>query len=92
MSHRKTSNVVSDSYLSSNKLFLSYTNMSKESSPDRLPKVLASFDLYKYNPSKLLKRFCARRSCDRSHKRQSSALSVESVIKEKSYEETTNIE
>jgi hypothetical protein len=92
MSRQKTLNTESDGYSSSNKLLPSYTDTFKESSPNKLPEVLVSFDPHKYNPSELLKRFRARRSCDRSYKRQSSALLVKSVIKEKSYKETANIE
>ncbi len=92
MSRGKTSNAGSNGHSSSDKLLPRYTNMSEESSPNRFPKALASFDLYNYNPGELLKRFCARRSCNRSCKRQSGTLLVESIVEEKSHKETTNIE
>jgi hypothetical protein len=91
MSRRKTLNAGSDGHSSSDKPLLRYTNMSKESSPNGFPKALISFNLYNYNPSELLKRFYIRRSCNRSCKRRSSALLMESVVEEKSYKETTNI-
>ena len=74
------------------KLLLRYANTSEESSPDRFPEALASFDSHNYNLSELLKRFCARRSRDRSRERRSSALLVESIVEEKSYKETANME
>jgi hypothetical protein len=92
MSHGKTLNTGSDSYSSSNKPLLRYTNISKESSPSGFPKALVSFNPHNYNPSELLKRFHTRRSRDRSYKRRSSALLVESIVKEKSYKEIINIE
>jgi hypothetical protein len=66
--------------------------MFKESSPDRFPEAFASFDLYNYNFSKLLKRFYIKRSRDKSRKRRSGALLVKFIIEEKSYKEITNIE
>ena len=55
MSHKKILNTRSNNYSFSNKLLLSYTNISKESNPNKLPKALISFDSHNYNPSKLLK-------------------------------------
>ena len=95
MSRGKASNAVSDGHSSSDELLPSYTNTSEESSPDGLPEVLASFDPHDYNPGELLKRFRARRSRDRSRERRSGAPSVESVesvMEEKSHEETANME
>jgi hypothetical protein len=66
--------------------------MSEESSPDRFPKALASFDPHDYNPGELLKRFRARRSCNRSRERRSSAPLMEFIMEEKSHEETMNME
>lgn len=87
MSHWKTSNTGSNGHSSSDELLPSYIDASEESSPDGLPEVLASFD-----PHELLERFRARRSRDRSRERRSGALSVESVMEEKSHEETANME
>jgi hypothetical protein len=91
ISHEKTLNARSNGHLSLNKLLLRYTNTSKESSLDGFLKALISFDLYNYNLSKLLKQFRVKKSCNKSYKRQSGTLLVKSIIKEKSYKETTNI-
>jgi len=77
MSRGKTLNTGSDSYSSFNWLLPSYIDTSEESSLDGLPEALASFDLYKYSPGEFLKRFCARRSRDRSRERRSGASLVE---------------
>jgi hypothetical protein len=95
IAHRKTLNVIPNSYSSSNKLLLSHINTSAESSPNGVPEVLILFNLYKYNPGEFLKRFHARRTRDRSRKRRSSALLVElveSMVKEKFYKKTINID
>jgi hypothetical protein len=92
MSCGKTLNARSDGYSSSDKPLLRYTNTSEESSPDGFPEALASFNPHNYNPSKLLKRFRAKRSRNRSCKRRSGALLVEFVVEEKSYKEIANIE
>jgi hypothetical protein len=92
MSCGKTLNARSNGYSSLNKLLLRYANTSEENSPDGFPEALASFNPYNYNLSELLKRFYARRSCDKSRKRRSNALLVESIVEEKSYKETANME
>ena len=92
ISRGKTSNAGSNGYSSSDEPLPRYTDMSEESSPDGFPEALASFDPYDYNPGELLKRFRTRRSRDRSRERRSGILLVESVVEEKSYEETANME
>jgi hypothetical protein len=92
MSRGKTSNAGSDGHSSSDELLPRYTDTSEESSPDGFPEALASFDPHDYNPGELLKRFRARRSRDRSRERRSGAPSVESIVEEKSHEETANME
>jgi hypothetical protein len=82
-----------DGHSFSEELLPSYTD--SESSPDGLPEALASFDPHEFKPAELLKRFHARRSRDRSRERRSGAPSVESVesvMEEKSHEETANME
>jgi len=90
---RKALNVASDGYSTSDKLLPGHIDSTEESSPDGFPEALALFDPYVYNPGEFLKRFrAARRTRDRSRERRSCALSIESVVEEKSYKETVNIE
>ena len=92
---KKILNAIPDSYSSSDKLLLSYIDTSTKSSPDKVLEVLALFDLHKYNLSEFLKRFCAKRTRDKSRKRRSSALLVKLIkfiIKEKFYKKTINID
>lgn len=95
ITHGKNLNVISDGHLSSDKFFSNYINISEKNSPDGVPKVLILLDLYEYNPGKFLKQFCAKKTRDKSYKKRSGILlieSVESVIKETFYKKTTNIE
>jgi hypothetical protein len=92
MSHGKTLNAGSDGHSSSNEPLPRYTDTSEESSPNGFPEALASFNPHDYNPGELLKQFRARRSRDRSRERRSGALLVESMVEEKSHEETANME
>jgi hypothetical protein len=80
ISYKKIANIIYNRHSFINKLLLSYINTFKESSLNGLPKVLALFDLYKYALSEFLKRFRAKRSYNRSYKRQSGALLAESII------------
>jgi hypothetical protein len=83
MSRGKKSNARFDGHSSSDELLPSYIDTSEESSLDRLPETVASFDPHEFNPGELLKRFRARRSRDRSRERRSGAPSVESLLEEK---------
>jgi hypothetical protein len=90
ISHGKIANIICDKHSFIDKLLPSYTNTFKESSLNGLPKVLASFNLYKYALSEFFKRFYAKRSRDGSCKRQLSALLAEFII-EFYNEKTINI-
>jgi hypothetical protein len=77
MSRGKILKAASNGHSSSEELLPSCIN--SESSLNRLPSALTSFDPHEFNPGELLQRFRARRSRNRSHERRSSAPSVESV-------------
>jgi hypothetical protein len=89
MSRGKTSSAVSDGHSSSDELIPIYIDTSEKSSLDGLPESLASFDPHKFKPGEFLKRFRARRYCDKARETRSGAPSVESVIEEKTHSSET---
>jgi hypothetical protein len=69
----------------SNKHFLSYINTLKESSLKGLPELATLFKLNKFDLSKLIKQFRARKAKEKSYNKRFNTLSLKLNINKKLY-------